>query len=113
MLATASDGCQRRFLETLEQFLQSVDQQACDRIHGRIPTFDEYVVLRRDTSGCKSCWAMIECSYWEELFLFRETYYPSDAYNLDIPDEVMGHPVIRTLENAANDLVSWSNVSCN
>jgi len=70
MLATASEGCQRRFLETMKKFLQSVDQQARDRINGYIPTFSEYVVLRRDTSGCKSCWAMIECSYLEELFPF-------------------------------------------
>ena len=34
-----------------------------------------------------------------------------DAYNLDIPDEVMEHPVIRSLGEAANDLVTWSNVS--
>lgn len=34
-----------------------------------------------------------------------------DANNLDIPDEVMYHPVVRSLGEAANDLVTWSNVS--
>lgn len=34
-----------------------------------------------------------------------------DANNLDIPDEVMEHPVVRSLGEAANDLVTWSNVS--
>ena len=34
-----------------------------------------------------------------------------DAYNLDIPDEVMEHPIIMSLGEAANDLVTWSNVS--
>ena len=34
-----------------------------------------------------------------------------DAYNLDIPDEVMEHPIIVSLGEAANDLVTWSNVS--
>ncbi len=32
------------------------------------------------------------------------------AYNLDIPDEVMDHPLIGSLGEAANDLVTWSNV---
>jgi len=34
-----------------------------------------------------------------------------DAYNLNIPDEVMDHPVLRSLGEATNDLVTWSNVS--
>ena len=34
-----------------------------------------------------------------------------DAGNLDIPDEVMEHPLICNLGEAANDLVTWSNVS--
>lgn len=33
-----------------------------------------------------------------------------DAENLDIPDEVMEHPLICSLGEAANDLVTWSNV---
>ena len=33
------------------------------------------------------------------------------AYNLDLPNGVMEHPIIRALEGAANDFVSWSNVS--
>ena len=44
-------------------------------------------------SGCKPCWALIEY-----------------AYNLDIPDEVMEHPNILALGEAANVLVTWSNV---
>ena len=33
-----------------------------------------------------------------------------DANNLKIPDEVMDHPIIRSLGEAANDVVTWSNV---
>jgi hypothetical protein len=36
--------------------------------------------------------------------------YFLDANNLDIPDEVMEHPIIQSLGEAANDLVTWSNV---
>jgi hypothetical protein len=69
-------------------------QQALDRNHGVIPDLESYIALHRDTSRCKPCWARIEY-----------------ANNLDIPDDVMEHPIIRDLGEAVNDLVAWSNVS--
>lgn len=92
MSLTASHGAQQRFIETMDFFFQSVTQQALDRATGVIPDLESYIALRRDTSGCKPCWALIEY-----------------ANNLDIPDEVMEHPVVRSLGEAANDLVTWSN----
>jgi hypothetical protein len=67
----AKDGCRRRFLETFDMFLQSLHQQACDRTANQIPSLEEYISLRRDTSGCRPCWAMIECTYNRSLFGFR------------------------------------------
>jgi hypothetical protein len=92
-LSTSARGPQQRFIETFDFFFQAVTQQALDREDGVIPDLESYIALRRDTSGCKPCWALIEY-----------------ANNLDIPDEVMEHPVIRSLGEAANDLVTWSNV---
>lgn len=92
VILTASPGAQQRFIETFDFFFQSVTQQALDRATGVIPDLESYIALRRDTSGCKPCWALIEY-----------------ANNLDIPDEVMDHPTIRDLGEAANDLVTWSN----
>ncbi|TFK38101.1 isoprenoid synthase domain-containing protein [Crucibulum laeve] len=92
MVLTASPGAQQRFIETFDFFFQSVTQQAIDRASGAIPDLESYIALRRDTSGCKPCWALIEY-----------------ANNLDIPDDVMDHPIIRSLGEAANDLVTWSN----
>lgn len=94
LTATASPGTQQRFIETFDFFFQAITQQAQDRASGVIPDLESYIALRRDTSGCKPCWALIEY-----------------ANNLDIPDEVMDHPVIRALGESANDLVTWSNVS--
>ena len=54
---------------------------------------ETYMVLRRDTSGCKPCFALIEY-----------------AAGIDLPDEVACHPVIRILEESANACISWSNV---
>lgn len=92
LIPTASLGAQHRFIETMDLFFQSVTQQALDRATGVIPDLESYIALRRDTSGCKPCWALIEY-----------------AGNLDIPDEVMEHPLICSLGEAANDLVTWSN----
>ncbi|KZP15764.1 terpenoid synthase [Athelia psychrophila] len=91
-LSTSSRGSQQRFVETFDFFFQAVTQQAKDRAEGTIPDLRSYIALRRDTSGCKPCWALIEY-----------------ANNLHLPDHVMEHPVIRSLGEAANDLVTWSN----
>ncbi|KAL4066991.1 isoprenoid synthase domain-containing protein [Scleroderma yunnanense] len=92
MLQTASAGACQRFIETLELFFQAINKQAIDRAHNFIPDLESYIALRRDTSGCKPCWALIEY-----------------AYNLDLPDEVVNHPLICSLGEATNDLVTWSN----
>lgn len=92
ILRTASPGTCQRFVETLELFFQAINEQATDRNNKFIPGLQAYIALRRDTSGCKPCWALVEY-----------------AYDLDIPDEVMNHPLIRSLGEATNDLVTWSN----
>ncbi|KAJ6494348.1 isoprenoid synthase domain-containing protein [Mycena sanguinolenta] len=89
---TSTPGVYDRFVETFDLFLQSVHDQAIHRTTGVIPSLEEYITLRRDTSGCKPCWAIIEY-----------------ANNLDIPNNVMEHPVLCGLGEAANDLVAWSN----
>ncbi|KAK1229843.1 Sesquiterpene synthase Agr1 [Marasmius sp. AFHP31] len=92
LIRTASPGTQQRFIETFDFFFASVTEQAQDRSSGTIPDLESYIALRRDTSGCKTSFVLIEY-----------------AYNLNIPDEVMDHPLIRSLGEAANDLVTWSN----
>ena len=68
--------------------------QAIDRKRGSMPDLESYISDRRETSGCKPCFALIE--------------YAND---LHIPDEVMDHPCVGALCEAANDLVWGSNVS--
>ena len=77
----------------MDLFFKAVTIQARDRAAGIIPDLEDYIVVRRDTSGCKPCWALIEY-----------------ASGLDLPDEVMEHPIIQSLDEATNDLVTWSNV---
>ncbi|KAE9395551.1 terpenoid synthase [Gymnopus androsaceus JB14] len=88
----AGPGCQARFKETLELFFEAVNIQAKDRDAGVIPDLESYINVRRDTSGCKPCWALIEY-----------------ALNIDLPDYVAEDPIIMALNQSTNDLVTWSN----
>ncbi|KAF7294279.1 Terpene cyclase [Mycena chlorophos] len=89
---TGTATVQRRFITAFGYYFQGLEEQTQLRVQGRIPTLDEYVRIRRDTTGCKLCWVIVE---W--------------AYNLDIPEDVLAHPVIYGLGEAVNDLVAWSN----
>ena len=71
MAATGSRGAQRRFIETFELFFRAVAQQAKDRETGNIPDLESYIAMRRDTSGCKPCWALIEYANDVSVFLKR------------------------------------------
>ncbi|KAF8163642.1 isoprenoid synthase domain-containing protein [Crassisporium funariophilum] len=85
-------GAQGRFKETLELFFEAVNIQARARDEGIIPDLESYIDVRRDTSGCKPCWALIEY-----------------ALDIDLPDFVIEHPIIEALNQGTNDLVTWSN----
>ena len=74
-------------------FFKAITIQVRTRTSGIIPDLEDYIVLRRDTSACKPCWALVEY-----------------ANGLDLPDEVMEHPIIQSLDEAANDVIAWSNV---
>ncbi|KAI0368610.1 terpenoid synthase [Pilatotrama ljubarskyi] len=89
---TAGPGCTWRFKHTMDLFFRAIAQQARDRSCGDVPTLEEYIALRCDTSGCKPCFALIEY-----------------AAGIDLPDEVISHPTIRSLEEATNSFVTWSN----
>ena len=94
MQKTAGPGCQQRLMSTLDTYFQAIMQQAADRGDGNVPDLEEYITLRRDTSGCKTGFAFIEY-----------------AANIDLPAHVIEHPTLVGLSNATNDLVSWANVS--
>ncbi|KAJ7193852.1 terpenoid synthase [Mycena pura] len=88
----AGPGTQARFKETFELFFEAVNIQTKQRDTGCIPDLESYIALRRDTSGCKLCWALIEY-----------------GLDIDLPDFVAEHPIIMALNQSTNDLVTWSN----
>jgi len=93
-VAEGSPGFQKRFIYAMDLFFKAVAIQARDRVTGVVPDLEDYTVMRRDTSSCKICWTLIEY-----------------ANGLDLPDEVMEHQIVQGLDEATNDLVTWSNVS--
>ncbi|KAJ8594981.1 terpenoid synthase, partial [Rhizopogon salebrosus TDB-379] len=76
-MQTSGSGCTERFINTMDLFFIAVALQSDDRAKGWIPDLESYITIRRDTSGCKPCFALIEY-----------------AARIDLPDEVMSHPVI-------------------
>jgi alpha-muurolene/germacrene-A/gamma-muurolene synthase len=78
----------------MQMYFEAVNEEAVYRANGIIPDLETYINTRRDTSGCKPVFDLIEY-----------------ALDLELPDCVIGHPVIEALNQGANDLVTWSNVS--
>ena len=78
----------------MNMFFEAVHQQAVHRATGVVPDLVTYTELRRETSACRPLFDLIEYSL-----------------DLELPDVVVQDPVIVTLNDAVNDLISWSNVS--
>lgn len=88
--ATSGRRCIRRFYDAMEAYF---DAQCLEADSKEILDLDSYIRFRRDASGCKPCFTLIEY-----------------ANGLNFPDEVFEDPTICTLQETANDIVSWSNV---
>ncbi|KAG1884308.1 isoprenoid synthase domain-containing protein [Suillus subluteus] len=86
---TGGPGCTTRFIHSMDLWFISV---AKERAKGHVNNVESYIKLRHDLSGIKPCFALIEF-----------------ASQIDLPDEVISHLVIMTLEKATNDFVAWSN----
>jgi hypothetical protein len=92
-METAGPGCAERFIHAWDLFFIAVAKEVDNRAKGHIHNLESYTALRRDLSGSKSCFILVEY-----------------AARMDFPDEVVSHPVIMAMEDAANDYIAWSNV---
>ncbi|KAG1847856.1 isoprenoid synthase domain-containing protein [Suillus subalutaceus] len=89
---TGGPGCTERFIHTMDLFFIAGAKEVDNRAKKHIHDLESYITFRRDTSGCKFCFVLIEY-----------------AAQIDLPDEVMSHPIMMAVEDAANDHISWSN----
>ncbi|KAK4155760.1 isoprenoid synthase domain-containing protein [Chaetomidium leptoderma] len=87
---TATKTFRRRFLGTWIDYVESVAEQAEHRSKARILDLETYFPLRRNTSGAPSTIALYEI-------------------DMDIPDDVRNHPILRRLETLAVDLIVIAN----
>ncbi|KAJ3169371.1 hypothetical protein HDU87_000646 [Geranomyces variabilis] len=91
-IQTAGPGCQRRFIESTKLYLEAVYQQVVNRSENEIPDLKTFIALRRDTSAVKLVFALIEY-----------------ACDLDLPDRVASDPIIISLGDCCNDILTWAN----
>lgn len=84
----------RRFLATYKEYLDAVIIEAELRERKEILPVEEYRVLRRAIGGPRPCFALMEA-----------------CFDIDLPDEVVEHPILKRMSDAACDLICWANVS--
>lgn len=77
----------------MDLFFDAVAKQSRDRANGAKPDPNSYIEIRRDTSGCKPCFQLIEF-----------------AGGFDLPGEVVQNHDIQEMGEAANNLVTRSNL---
>ena len=66
-------------------------QEVADRAHKHIRGIQDYLEVRRDTSGAKPCFALLEL-------------------DMNLPDEAIHHPVIEELYIISIDMILLGNV---
>ncbi|KAG9318942.1 terpenoid synthase [Chiua virens] len=89
-LQNATAVSQTRFIQAMDEYLESVVQESIDKKERRILDVERYIDARRRTSGVKPSFSIYELG-------------------LDIPDEVMSHPAIQEMILAATDMVAFCN----
>lgn len=92
MRSDMSETTNKRFVDTAELYVKAAFQQTVNRSIDRIPTVQEFIMLRRSTSGVDLSFVVLEYSL-----------------GLNLPDEVHSDPTISELRMAANDIITWSN----
>ncbi|KAJ7071622.1 terpenoid synthase [Mycena amicta] len=92
-IRTATPTAQRRFVDAFQQYMDAVVQQADDRSSSRIRNVDSYFEVRRDTIGAKPAFAVSEI-------------------HLNIPDEIIAHPIVAKLTYLTIDAIIISNDLC-
>jgi len=84
----------RRFERYWTEYLKSVEIQAQHREKGYICTFEQYMESRRDNIGTMPTIAVGE-----------------HCLGLELADEILDHPRIKTLQDLCSDIITVSNVS--
>ena len=90
-IKVSTEAAQRRFLESFSAFVYAVTDEASDRNGGRVRGIKDFLEVRRSTVGAYASYFCLELG-------------------LDIPDEIMTHPTIRSLLGLVADSILLTNV---
>ncbi|PLB43914.1 terpene synthase metal binding domain protein [Aspergillus steynii IBT 23096] len=88
----APHGTQKRFVKYMTTFCESNIDQVTLHSASKIPTIDRLIELRRGSIGATPIFALVEY-----------------AYDLELPDSVMQHPIIEKLGEIITDIVLIQN----
>ena len=102
---------QKRFTDATHEYVLAARNQVGNRERKECPTIEEYVALRRDTSAIKVSALRVIFLAHQCLTVHSQVTYACIEYTLQVcvPDEAFHHPVIESLSEAGNDILSWAN----
>ncbi|KAG6374634.1 isoprenoid synthase domain-containing protein [Boletus reticuloceps] len=89
-IQNATVVAQKRVVLYMDEYFEAVVQESIDKENNRILDVESYIIARRRTSGVKPSITVVELG-------------------LDIPDEVMSHPALQEMIQAAVDMIAFSN----
>ncbi|KAF8433264.1 terpenoid synthase [Boletus edulis BED1] len=89
-IQNATPVSQKRFIQSMDEYLEEVVQESNDKDDHRILDIKSYINARRRTGAVKPSFSIIELGF-------------------EIPDEVMSHPAIQEVVLVAIDMISFSN----
>jgi len=87
----SGSACMIHFIEEWDAYTAAVVQEANDRVMHIYRTFEEYLQIRRLSSGCLPSFTLCE-------------------FGLDLPEDVFNHPMLTELRQQATDLIAIGNV---
>ena len=90
-MKVSSPEAQKRFITTFAEYVYAVIDEASDRAKGRVRGVEDYLKLTRLTAG----------GY--------PAIFPAEA-GLNIPDEVMAHPVLQSILSLTAESLVLTNV---
>ncbi|XP_006456413.1 hypothetical protein AGABI2DRAFT_195544 [Agaricus bisporus var. bisporus H97] len=83
-------ACVKHFIDGFDLYMKSMIQESEDRESKRVRPIDDYLQLRRETFGAQATIALL-------------------GFGLEIPEDVLSHPVMESMLLAAMDLLCITN----
>ena len=91
-MTTPEDTCVSRFINGFDVYMKSMIKEAEDRENKRVRTVDDYLEFRRETFAAQASISFL-------------------SFGLELPEEVLLHPVMRNVTLASMDILCIINVS--